>query len=129
MCFSCKQEDECVASCAGGVTGLHSTGPSDGIFTWLVSWLLLLFLRLFTQRHTLAAGDGVMALFLSVKIKLSVKSSYPVCFEFCEGWLRVWTGAGCVENGEVTGWLCGEVTGWLCGEWRSDCLAVWRMEK
>ena len=115
-----------VASCAGGVTGLHSTGPSDGIFTWLVSWLLLLFLHLFAQCHTLAASDGMMALFLSVKIKLSVKSSYPVCFQFARGgcgcglelvvWRMEMRLAGCVENGEETGWLC--------EEWRRDWLVV-----
>ena len=112
MRFSCKQENECVASCAGGVTGLRSTGPGDGIFTWLVSWLLLLILHLFTQRHTLAAGDCVMTLFLyvSVKIKLSVKSSYPVCFEL----------QGVAEGVDWS---------WLCGEWRGDWLTVWRMER
>ena len=157
MRFSGKQENECVASCAGGVTGLHSTGPGDGIFTWLVSWLLLLLFHLFTQRHTLAACGGVMALSLSVKIQLSVKSSYPVCLEFaragcwcglelavwrvetgwlCGEWRRDWLAVWRVE----TGWLCGEwrrdwlavwrvETGWLCGEWRRDWLVVWRMEK
>ena len=138
MRFSGKQENECVASCAGGVTGLHSTGPGDGIFTWLVSWLLLLLFHLFTQRHTLAACGGVMALSLSVKIQLSVKSSYPVCLEFARA--GCWCGLELAVWRVETGWLCGEwrlagcvesgeETGWLCGEWRRDWLVVWRVEK